>query len=59
MLAEAKVLKMVADAEAAEDKALTDKLRLKLDDMISRRQALTAVAVAEIGAKKVEKGTSG
>ena len=69
MLAEAKVLQMVAQAEAAQDKTLVDKLKAQLSDMISKRNSLTAVAVAEInaekaiavakiGAKKVEKGTS-
>lgn len=63
MLAEAKVLQMVAQAEAANDKTLVDKLKLQLDDMISKRNSLTAIAVAEIGAKAQkersnEKGTS-
>ena len=63
MLAEAKVLEMVAKAEAANDKTLVDKLKIQLTDMISKRQSLTAIAVAEIGAKAQkdksnEKGTS-
>jgi hypothetical protein len=57
MLAEAKMMEMVAKAEASNDANLLGKLELQLKDLISKRQALTAISVAEIG-KKNETGTS-
>jgi len=49
MLAEAQVMKMIADAEVAADKPNLERLKLQLQDMISKREALTDLAVAEIG----------
>lgn len=58
MVAEAQVIKLMADAQVAADKPTLERLKIQLEDMVSKREAMTQVAVAEIGAKKVAKGTS-
>ena len=55
MLAEAEIAKLISEAKEREDKTLIEHLKIQMDDLISKRQALTAVSVAQIGAKNAEK----
>jgi len=55
MLAEARVMEMMGKLEVEQDKSLIAKLQLQLDDMISKREALTDIAVAQIKAQSEEK----
>ena len=54
MLAESQVMKMIGDMEAVKDKDDISRLELQLKDMISKREALTDIAVAQIKAKSDE-----
>jgi len=46
MVAEAQVMKIMADAAGVEDKSLVERMQMQLDDMISKREALVAITIA-------------
>ena len=56
MLAEAKVMELIGKAQKEKDDTLAKKLDLQLRDMISKREAMTAIAVAEIGRRDDKQG---
>jgi hypothetical protein len=58
MVAEAQVMKILADTDDIKDKATRERLQLQLEDMISKREALTQLAIAGMKADTEERNAA-
>jgi len=59
MLREAQAMKLIAEARSIASEEELKQMQMQLEDMISKRQSLTAIAVAGIKADSEEKKIDG
>jgi len=59
MVAEAQVMKLIADAEKAADGPALERMKIQLADMISKRESLTALAIAGMRSEDEERKLDG